>query len=288
MSGIKSYKYILVALDLSSIDITLIQYAAGLSVILPCEKVFFVHNIKKYKISELFTEQLKGLDLDKIVGEELTEKVEEHFTSNVEHEVLISEDPYTESLMQYIVNKYEITLILLGNKNREKGSGMVSTKLLRMLRCDILTVPRNFKPVFDRLWAGVDFSRPSQKVLPLLEYFHTENNSEVTAVHIYEVPMQFSAYVPREQLQPRIERHAKERFRRFLKKFKFQGKIKHQVIPGRDASLGQLILEKAKHNAVNLLVIADKGGNTFSSLIIGSTTEEIFHQDMDMPLWIVK
>lgn len=284
----KAYNHILVALDLSAIDITLIEYASNLADVLGCEKVFFVHNIKKYKISELFAEQLKDVDLDKVVGEELTQKVNSHFTSAVEHEVLISEDPYTESLVQYIVNKYGITLVVLGNKNREKGSGLVSNKLLRMLRCDILTVPRDTTARFDRLWAGVDFSRSSQKVLPLLGYFHEHHGSAATVVHVYEVPIQFSPYVPSHQLGPRIERHTRERFRRFLSRLNLEGKMETRLIPGREAGVGPLILEKAMAEDVNLLLIADKGGNTFSSLVIGSTAEEIFRQDMDLPLWVVK
>jgi AAA+ superfamily predicted ATPase len=33
-----------------------------------------VHNIKKYEISELFEEQLKDINLDEIIGDELTKR----------------------------------------------------------------------------------------------------------------------------------------------------------------------------------------------------------------------
>ena len=99
-------KNILVALDLSEIDNTLIKYASFIAESLQVEKVYFVHNIKKYEISELFEEQLKDLNLDEIIGDELNEKVAEKFTSSVAWEVLISEDPYSESLINYIVDKY--------------------------------------------------------------------------------------------------------------------------------------------------------------------------------------
>jgi hypothetical protein len=36
--------------------------------------VYFVHNIKKYEISELFEEQLKDINLDEIIGDELNER----------------------------------------------------------------------------------------------------------------------------------------------------------------------------------------------------------------------
>jgi hypothetical protein len=59
----------LVALDLSDIDNTLIEYASYIADTLKAKKVYFVHNIKKYEISELFEEQLKDINLDEIIGD---------------------------------------------------------------------------------------------------------------------------------------------------------------------------------------------------------------------------
>jgi hypothetical protein len=53
---------ILVALDLSDIDDTLINYASFIAETLKVDKVYFVHNIKKYEISELFEEQFDHED----------------------------------------------------------------------------------------------------------------------------------------------------------------------------------------------------------------------------------
>jgi hypothetical protein len=36
--------------------------------------VYFVHNIKKIRDSELFEEQLKDINLDEIIGDELNER----------------------------------------------------------------------------------------------------------------------------------------------------------------------------------------------------------------------
>jgi hypothetical protein len=46
--------------------------------------------------------------------------------------------------------------------------------------------------------------------------------------------------------------------------------------------------DKAQACRVDLIIVADKGRNTFSSLLVGSVTEELFNQDLKMPLWIVK
>ena len=281
-------KNILVALDLSDIDSTLIEYASFIAETLKVEKVYFVHNIKKYEISELFEEQLKDVNLDEIIGDELNEKVEEKFTSSTQWEVLISDDPYSESLINYIVNKYEIQLALIGNKNKSKGTGIVSGKLLRMLKCDILSIPENAKPVITNIWAGTDFSSASKKVFKVAEKLQRATAAKVRAVHVYNVPVQFSPYIPKEHLDLKIENHLKEKSKKFIKKIGYKGDLTTEIIPGRESGVAEKLRIKAETSRVDLIIVGDRGGNTFSSLLIGSVTEELFNQELEEPLWIVK
>ena len=123
-------KQILVGLDLSDIDHQIIKYSSFLAELIGIKKVYFVHNIKRYEISEMLEKEMKNVDLEQIITDEINEMVNNHFSAEVEWEVLISDDPYTESLISYIVNKYNIDLLLLGNKNDEKGSGALGFKFL--------------------------------------------------------------------------------------------------------------------------------------------------------------
>lgn len=281
-------KNILVALDLSDIDTTLIEYASYIADTLQVDKVYFVHNIKKYEISELFEEELRDLNLDDIIGDELNEKVEEKFTSSVPWEVLISEDPYSESLINYIVNKYEIQLALIGNKNKSNGTGVVSGKLLRLLKCNILSIPKNAKPAIENIWAGTDFSSASKKVFDVAENLQRNTSAKVRAVHVYNVPVQFSPYIPKERLDLKIESHLQEKYEKFIKKIGYKGELTTEIIPGRDSGVAEKLRIKAITSKADLIIVADKGKNTFSSLLVGSVTEELFNQDLEIPLWIVK
>ncbi|WP_037319778.1 universal stress protein [Salegentibacter sp. Hel_I_6] len=284
----EKFNNILVALDLSDIDNSLINYASYLAEKLNVKKVYFVHNIKKYEISALFEEQLKDINLDEIIGDELNEKVESLFTSNTEWEVLISEDPYTESLISYIANKYYIDLVILGNKNKKKGTGVVSNKLLRILKCDILAIPRDFKPEIKSIWAGTDFSRESRKIFNIAQMLQEATSAPVTAAHVYSVPVQFSPYVPKETMAPKIEKHAREKADKFLNKLDYKGEVTPLIIPGRDSSVASNLLEFAKKDSVDILIVADKGANNISSLLVGSVTEELFGEKPEIPLWISK
>ncbi|RSK40662.1 universal stress protein [Mangrovimonas spongiae] len=280
---------ILVALDLSDIDETLIRYASYLSHVLKAKKVYFVHNIKKYEISELFENQLEDLNLEEMIGDELNETVENLFDSKSDWEVLISNDPYSESLISYIVNKYSIQLTIVGNKNRIKGTGVVSGKLLRMLKCHLLTIPKDAKPTINSLCIGTDFSNASRKSFIMARQLKEATSCLVKAVHIYNVPLQFSPYLPKQNLIPTIEKHIEEKSKKFIKRLKDDAKdVAFEIIPGRSSSIDENLHEQCKKEDFDMLMVSDKGGNTFSSLLVGNVTEELFNEDLELPLWVCK
>lgn len=284
----RNIENILVALDLSDIDETLIEYASFLAEKLEVEKVYFVHNIKKYEISGLFEEHIRDINLDEVIGEELNDKVEERFKAKAEWEVLISEDPYTESLIKYIVDKYAIDLAILGNKNKSKGTGVVSAKLLRLLKCDILSVPRNFRPKIETIWAGTDFSHASRKAFRIAEILQENTTAALKAIHVYSVPVQFSPYVSQEKIAPKIEKHVKEKYQKFVKKLDYHNEIEPLIILGRESAVAQNIASRINTAGADLLIVTDKGANTFSTLIVGSVTEDLFNENLEVPLWIAK
>lgn len=281
-------KNILVALDLSEMDESLIRYASFLAETFKVEKVYFVHNIKKYELSELFAEQLKDIDIDELVGDELNKKVKSLFKAPSEYEVLISEDPYTESLINYIVNKYYVQLVLLGNKNNLKSTGTVSGKLLRMLKCDLLAVPKNTNLSLTSIWAGTDFSRESKKAFRTAQELRSLTSASLTAAHVFNVPIQFSPYLSKDAMTPKIEKHVTEKCTKFIQKLEHPEGIRQEIIPGRDAGIAERLIVHAKTAGADLLIVADKGNNHFSTLLIGSVTEDLFNEITDLPLWITK
>ena len=284
----KNYKNILVALDLSSLDEVLIRYASFIAERLKAEKVYFVHNIKKYEISELFEEQLKDVNLDEAIGDELNEKVEENFKGEAEWEVLISEDSYSESLIKYVVDKYAVQLAIVGNKKHQNGTGLVSGKLLRLLKCDILAVPRVAIPQIKNIWAGTDLSPDSRKIFTVTEALQEENNTSLKLVHVYSVPVQFSPYVSPESMAPKVEKHVKEKVDKYIKKLSYSKPMEPLIFLGRESGAAQKIIANIKKSDADILVVSDKGGNTFSPFSVGSVTEELFNENYGVPLWVAK
>lgn len=283
----KLIRNILVGLDLSYIDENLIKYASFLADKLGIEKVYFVHNIKKYEISEVFEEQLKSVNLEELITDEIEEKISKNFSAKAETDILISEDPYTESLINYIVNKYMIDLVVIGNKHEHGGTGVVPDKLLRLLNCHIVSVPPKTKMSLEKVWVGTDFSRESKKAFNVAEYLHDEGGSNITAAHIYHLPIQFAPFVNHEEVIPKIEKHTKTKFERYLSGISLKD-LEWKTFRGRDASISTRLATEAERAGVNMILVTDKGGNVISNILVGSVTDELFSVKLAIPLWVVK
>jgi len=278
----------MVALDLSSMDNHLIEYSSFLADKLNVEQVYFIHNIKKYEISELFDEELKKLNLDQIIGDELNEKVESRYTASAPWEVLISEDSNTESLIHYTANKYQIDLVLLGNKSPKKGTGVVPSKLLRLLKCSILSIPKTAPKQLEKIWVGTDFSAHSRKSFALAEMLKNKLQVQLNAVHVYHVPIQFSPYVTREDAAQKIEKHLQQKAIKFVKKLNSNNPDELHLIYAKESSVIEKFTLEIEKQKPDLLILSDKGGNNISSLLIGSLTEELFEEHLSRPLLVVK
>lgn len=284
----KSIKNVLVGLDLSSIDEQLIKYSSFFSELAEVEKVYFVHNIKRYEISEILEKELEDIDLEELITEELKETIDKNFKADVEWQVLISDDPYTESLISYIVNKYSIDLLVLGNKNNESGSGILGFKLLRTIRCQFLWVPSRSNIKMDKIWIGTDFSSASKKCFSFSSYLETKKSIQIEAVHVYSLPIHFSPYVNNSKIEPKMNSYIDKKLDNFLKKVDYTGKVQKFKILGREANVASKLKKEAYKNNVDLLIVADKGSNTFSNLTLGSVTEDLFNRELKIPLLVVK
>jgi len=283
-----SFKNILVALDLSELDNTLIKYANYLVETFDVEKVYFVHNIKKYEISEIIEQEIEDVDLEEAINEELKENISNIMSDSAKWELLISDDPYTESLINYISQKYHIDTVLLGNKNGKKGSGLVGFKLLRILKSNVLWIPKLTNINIDSVWVSTDFSNSSKKAFKISQLIQDKSKAKTQAVHVYNMPLHFSPYINSSKIENKVENHIHKKFENFIQKLNYPYELDRVLIAGREANAASKIRLEAKKHKISFLIVADKGANRFSNLMVGSVTEELFNRELDVPLFIAK
>jgi hypothetical protein len=135
---------------------------------------------------------------------------------------------------------------------------------------------------------GADFSNASKKCLSFAESIQSKQNFNLETVHVYSLPIHFSHYVSDSKIEPKLSRYVDKRFDQFLNKMNYSGEVKQYKILGREANIVFKLKNEAYKNDVDLLMVADKGSNTFSKLSLGSITEDLFNRYLKIPLLIVK
>jgi hypothetical protein len=76
---------------------------------------------------------------------------------------------------------------------------------LRLLKCNILSIPKMQKPVISNIWAGTDFSSASNKVLRKWLKAYRKNTAKVKAIRLQCAVTIFSLY-SKEHLDTKIEK----------------------------------------------------------------------------------
>ncbi|MBV7440749.1 universal stress protein [Weeksellaceae bacterium TAE3-ERU29] len=282
-------KNILVALDLTDIDVKLIEYTSVIADKLGAEKVYFLHNIKKFELAELFKEQLDKIDIENIIEENIEKLLKRHYTAPIENEILVSEDPDTVSLIRYIVTKFEINLVVLGNKNNINGSGTVSSKLLHSLRCDILSVNREAELPKGNFLATTDFSKFSvtaiQKANAMAQLF---GENKIDVLHIFKIPQVYFPYLEPKASLEKAEKHSSAKLDKFIKKNQLENKVNPILKSAGDKSISKQIREIAKEQNTDIIFISGRGQNSFNAFLAGSVCEALFTSKLKRPLWIVR
>lgn len=289
-----SLKRIMVGLDLSEMDDTLIRYTAFLCSISEIESVYFIHAEKSLDIPQEVLESMPtGMPADEKLRTSLIEKVEHYFgpDSRTQVEVLVVEgSPLKELLNLSKVN--HIDLVVVGRKFHMRGSGLLAQKILRNGRVSVLFVPENEEPKLDHIVVSVDFSDYSLMALErMLTSALTKPNVRITCLHAYQVP---SGYITLgmnyEDFDKRMQGFAHNKFAQVLERFpSLDGRATfHLVKQENEDDMGELLVVEAKRLKADLLVIGAKGLSAAALFVLGSVTEKMLRYNDDIPMIVYR
>jgi nucleotide-binding universal stress UspA family protein len=277
----------MVCLDLSDIDEKLVAFTRSICERLPVKKVYFVHNIKTYELSDDFRESFGEVDLGEEVEANIADIVSEHFAGGCEHEILVSEEPNTEVILADIVKRYEVKLTLLGKRMSDKSTGALGTKLLRILPCSVLVFPETATFNIASVLAPIDFSDTSLHALRLSKSLVDQLGLRLEIMHVYKLPTQYFPLISEEKAIRKAEEVVKGRFLDMQKRHREIADVPYTLVRAAGKSTAERIylqLRKGKHD---LLVLGLKGDNPVPSLSLGSVPAALYNMDIDVPLWLV-
>jgi len=283
-------------LDLSPMDDILIRYAAFLSAELQIEKMYFIHVEKNLEVPHELLQDLQReqLPADETIRHAIAAQVQPAFAQMpaVAVEVLVEEGTPLKELLHWSKIK-QVDMMLVGRKLRLRGSGILAQKLLRTGRMGVLFVPETYdQPRLQRVVVSVDFSEYSEMALDrVLHSALSRPAVQVGCLHVYQVPTGYRTLgISYEDFDKRMQGFAQDKFSKLMARFPDLGDRAELLLvrQGDEDDIGELIVLEAKRARADLLVVGAKGMSAAALFVLGSVTEKILRNDMDIPLMIFK
>ena len=296
----KSLKKILVGLDATEMDATLIQFAAFLARVESTESVYFVNVIQKAQLPAKLRKEFPNMMEKALIDRkrELEKNVIEHFdlTLDIKVKIAVEQGPIPSKQILRLADKHSIDAIVVGRKKNLRGNSVVTQRLARRASCSLLIVPEKEYTSVRKIMVATDFSKESVGALEAAVDAATResamgNEVEVICHHTYQVPVGYH-YTGKtfEQSAQIMEENSRKRYRRFVDKVDTNGvKVTSSfaLAKGDDPVAG--IYESAIAHGVDFVVIGGKGKTASTALFpIGTNTEKLISMDSEIPLLIVR
>ncbi|MGD1893042.1 MAG: universal stress protein [Cyclobacteriaceae bacterium] len=291
---------IMVGLDNTEMDTSLIQFASFLARTGSAEYVHFVNVIKRTQLpSPLrreFPNLLEKAQIDR--RRELEKNVIEHFdlTLPVKVKISVEEGTMPSKEILKLADKYSIDAIVVGRKKDLKNSSVVTQRLARRATCSLLIVPEREYTKVSKLMVATDFTKESVAALEeAVKVARREqalgNPIEIICHHAYQVPVGYH-YSGKtfEECGDVMCDHAQKKYKKFINKVDTTG---IEVTPSfslvKNDDVVSNIYETAREVGADCIVIGGKGKSPSTALIpIGTTTEKLVVKDTEIPLLIVR
>jgi len=284
-------KRLLVALDNTEIDETLITYASSLAKTLEVEKVYFFHVAKSLDLPEGLSDKYPDLlaPVDESLKNDFLTKIEPHFDASCEYEVVLKEGNAADQVLRWSEIK-AIDLLIVGRKIELKGQGVLSGRLARVAHCSILFVPENAKPQINKILIPIDFSKHSSMALDAAINLQEANGATIMLQNSYHVPWGYHTTGKTfEEFAEVMKEHAVEDANKYLEKNKLDSsKFEVALCLDENDNPAECAYEVAGNNKADLIIMSSKGRSGLANMLLGSVAEKMIKIDANIPLMVVK
>lgn len=285
----KPLNKIAIFLDLSETDEFLLRYFKKLDDVFNFHSLTLVHFVALENDSAdlaHLTEQLPK-PLEEILEDEVLEMVEKVFGEKKSSiHVKIAWGGKLDSLIKW-VDAEQFNLVVLGKKEKESGTGVFSSKVIRLTDSDCLFVPENSKTEFQSIVLGLDFSDYTEKVISRGLRLSKNLSSKLIPVHILKAGYQYFPYFKN---QEKFQKNLKDKAENSYKKIQKKTGISEELICVEDSGnhISKSLYETALSHHANLIIMGNKGTSDEDDLLVGSVTDRMITADRKIPVLIVK
>ena len=294
----QTFKRALVALDLSDVDKSVLQFIGQQAEALGIQKLYLLHIIPDFAMPEqadvAFQQKFSpDIPVDERVRKRLKDALRDAFGGkpSVEWEIEVREGKPYEKLLHWIEVK-QINLLVVGKKVVSEGSGITAKRVARNASCSVLFVPKIKMAKTQQVVVPNDFSEHSAKALQTAVHLSRQiGGVPVHSLHVVDLPPEdyYNRAEPGQGYRGLLMESAKKAGRDFLKQQRLRDEDIVEVYRENFTnSAARHIIEYADEQENALLVMGAKSHSPFEAFLFGSVTEKLAESVADQPLLILR
>lgn len=287
-------KKLIVCLDQTELDDTLIEFSSFIAKVNQTKKIYFVNVIKNLTIPKEVLAEFPNL-VESMISERkatMQEHVERvfHNKKNIDLNFIVKEGSLSKKILKLAEEK-SADMVLIGRKVKLPGTGIASLRLARRASCSLLIVPEGAAPKVEKLLVPSDFSEYSKDALEEAIIIAKKHDKvEIICQNVFNVPSGYHFTGKSfEEFAEVMRKNAENNFLKFIKKIDTQGvKITTLYTIDDDEDPVQDIVDKALETGVDGIVIGAKGRTAATALFIGSMAERLIQVNDSIPLLVTR
>lgn len=289
-------KKLIVCLDQSPLDQTLVQYAEFIAKVNQTKKIYFVNVIKNLTVPKEVLEEFPNL-VENMINERkeaMEAIVNDNFKNSkgISFNFVVKEGSLSKKILKLSEEK-SADMILIGRKVELSGTGVASLRLARRASCSLLIVPEGTSPKLTKLLVPSDFSEYSKDALEeaiMIAEKHGKNKIEIVCQNVFSVPSGYhftgKTY---EEFTQIMQLHAEINYKKFIRKIDTKGiKITPIYTKDDDDDPVEEIVSKAVEIGADGIIIGAKGRTAATALFIGSMAERLIQYNDSLPLLVTR
>lgn len=288
-------KKLIVCLDQTSMDETLVKFATYIARINQTKKIYFTNIIRNLQIPKEVLKEFPKL-IENMVEErksQMREVVERNWDKELQSEMsfVVKEGQLAKKVLK-LAHEKSADMILVGRKVTLPGSGVGSQRLARRASCTLMIIPENSTPKVTKILVPSDFSEYSKDALEEAILISERNGKaiEIICQNVYSIPSGYhftgKSY---EEFAAIMQTHAEIKYKKFIRKIDTKGvKITPLYTKDDDDDPVEDIIKKAQEIQANGIIIGAKGRTAATALFLGSMAERLIQLNDKIPLLVTR
>ncbi|MBY5950376.1 universal stress protein [Algoriphagus sp. NF] len=287
-------KKMIVCLDQSSLDKTLVEFAQFIARVNQTKKIFFVNVIKNLSVPKEVLEEFPNLIENMITERQnaMQKTVSEVFgdQKDISLNYVVKEGNLSKKILKLSEEK-SVDMIIIGRKTTLPGTGVAALRLARRASCSLLIIPETTVPKVQKILVPSDFSEYSKDAMEeAIMIAAKHGNAEIVCQNVFNVPSGYhftgKTY---EEFTQIMQMHAEINYKKFIRKIDTKNiKITPVYTQDDNDDPVQEIIDKALEIGADGIVIGAKGRTAATALFIGSMAERLIQFNDTLPLLVTR